>query len=525
MLDPEHSSTSSGQAAAAQPPPSGIRIMRRETPNPNDVSSEASSASGTNDSQAAQDSSTATSVAGGPGSSSSTPSASGSSATTGPGRLATTLEERAAAYEEARRRIFKDFEESEGDNEDGEINKSKLSETDSGNLSVGSGPEPGRRANEEKDDDDDPDFYRRSMFVPVGTTNYYQYYDKNGPYSAPPHQPGPHPGYNTLPTGYMPYQQRGFTPDHQAMHGPEHYMRNDQSRAGMNEYGMPLQPNRPQPQMPPPQFANYKQPPQMQMPYPQYPMGTGYGDEYSRRNYAHQHYAKTPAVMPTPMPQGQSYQRGMYSSLPVSPTTMGAPYMAPMPQYPPGYYMSPASRMPVQQPMSPEMQMQMQMQMQTQMQMQQVQQMKAAQMQRPGAHFQQHQMMNADYNNGARYGVGMPQQPMPRPMPLGKQQPAVYQQHKQHPQHQQQHQHQQQQQQQMLQQMQQLNLRPGPMPQHNLRPQFPAYNKQAPSRSPSQQSSPVSTEMRKAPEPKQEEPAAPESRTSETAAEQRLQED
>ncbi|KAK9383611.1 uncharacterized protein V2V93DRAFT_356141 [Kockiozyma suomiensis] len=296
------------------PPLPGIRIMRRETPVLNDASSEASSM--TNDSQTAHDSSTASSIVGGNGSTASTPSGSGSTTTTSASRLATTLEERAAAYEEARKRIFKDFEETEDESD--EATKPKDAEADFGKFTGGADSDLVRKAN--GDDEDDPEFYRRSMFVPVGPTNYYQFYDKNSDYGVNP-QTAPHPGHNTTGGGFQTASAYGSLSrgaDQSPWTG--RYGWPDYSRAH-NEYGAPPMHNRSYPGMAVP-YATYTPP---QAPYGGPPAPDG-GYDFSRRNYSHQHYVKpNPAMIQ--MPQSQAYQRGMYSSLPTSPSIAGVPHV------------------------------------------------------------------------------------------------------------------------------------------------------------------------------------------------------
>ncbi|KAK9322485.1 hypothetical protein V1517DRAFT_134551 [Lipomyces orientalis] len=137
-------------------PNGGIRIMRRETPindGSSDAKSEASSV--TNDSGAGN-------------------SKDGS----GSARIATTLEERTAAYEEARKRIFKDFPESSVSGSDEENDKD---DEDGKGSSAGSGGSDRKTGASSAADDED--FPRRSQYVPSGT-GYYHVHDRNT-YAAP----------------------------------------------------------------------------------------------------------------------------------------------------------------------------------------------------------------------------------------------------------------------------------------------------------------------------------------------------
>ncbi|KAJ8101446.1 hypothetical protein POJ06DRAFT_251552 [Lipomyces tetrasporus] len=137
-------------------PNGGVRIMRRETPindGSSDAKSEASSV--TNDSGAGN-------------------SKDGS----GSARIATTLEERTAAYEEARKRIFKDFPESSVSGSDEENDKD---DEDGKGSSAGSGGSDRKTGASYAADDED--FPRRSQYVPSGS-GYYHVHDRNT-YAAP----------------------------------------------------------------------------------------------------------------------------------------------------------------------------------------------------------------------------------------------------------------------------------------------------------------------------------------------------
>ncbi|KAK9368471.1 hypothetical protein V1509DRAFT_623019 [Lipomyces kononenkoae] len=155
-------------------PNGGIRIMRRETPI-NDASSDAKSEASSVTTDGAPNS-----------------SKDGS----GSARMATTLEERTAAYEEARKRIFKDFPESSVSGSDDE--KDRDDEDGRGS----SGGSDRKTTNTYAADDED--FPRRSQYVPLGS-GYYHVYDRNAytpqygyMASGPPPPPGPHSAPNSI---------------------------------------------------------------------------------------------------------------------------------------------------------------------------------------------------------------------------------------------------------------------------------------------------------------------------------------
>ncbi|KAK9449911.1 uncharacterized protein V1518DRAFT_235893 [Limtongia smithiae] len=246
---------SSTASSAPVTPGGGIRIMRRETPIQNDASSEASSA--TNDSQT-------------PGTTSAE-----SSTTGGSGRMTTTFEERTAAYEEARKRIFKDFNELSvsGSDDEGDASEHAASEQAHNVGATGSGSRAGvdaggdvRRA----EDDEDDDFPRRSQYFPTGPNGYYQAlptpyanqgttYGGNSPgygydiaspggmqYGQSAHGGRPYP-YNSA---YMPAQGASMYPViYDQMPGQQQQQQQQQQRSWQQYYVAPSPPLQPQQQV------------------------------------------------------------------------------------------------------------------------------------------------------------------------------------------------------------------------------------------------------------------------------------
>ncbi|KAK9432517.1 hypothetical protein V1505DRAFT_364897 [Lipomyces doorenjongii] len=220
-------------------PNGGMRIMRRETPI-NDASSDTKSeaSSVTNESGAGN-------------------SKDGS----GNARIATTLEERTAAYEEARKRIFKDFPESSVSGSDDEKDREDEDAKGSGAGNAQSGNDRKTSNNYAADDEDFP---RRSQYVPLGS-GYYQVYDRNT--YTPPY------AYNGGVTGVPPSgpATTNSAPNNMAGYGNDH---------AYNHYGRPYVANvpnaqtgynNPRPQIPQQQYAAYTQQPQQQA----YQSGTG----------------------------------------------------------------------------------------------------------------------------------------------------------------------------------------------------------------------------------------------------------
>ncbi|KAK9331607.1 hypothetical protein V1520DRAFT_337228 [Lipomyces starkeyi] len=274
-------------------PNGGIRIMRRETPI-NDASSDTKSeaSSVTNESGAGN-------------------SKDGS----GNARIATTLEERTAAYEEARKRIFKDFPESSVSGSDDEKDREDEDGKGSGAANAQSGNDRKTSNNYAADDEDFP---RRSQYVPLGS-GYYQVYDRNS-YTPPHAYNGGVTGVPTsgpATTNSAPNNMTGYGNDHAYNHYGRAYVANvPNAQTGYNV---------PRPQIPQQQYAAYTQQPQQQA----YQQGTGSPyQHYGQNGYQSQpdFYGGLDAQ------NGQRRNYGQYQQ-PVQQQPYGAqrpPYLAPV---------------------------------------------------------------------------------------------------------------------------------------------------------------------------------------------------